>query len=255
MAHEKMRMVYHQQLRYQAKLHGYLREETEYVVRYVSQTGDKGYIMWSSVNSSNALQVIRKELAYFSHRHQKFEWKVYDYDQPHDLIDLLKEEGFSVDDPEAVMVVELDATHPLIQDETHITVCEIIDQKGIQEIIDLEESVWNMSFTELREKLIHDKKRDTESLSLYGVYESNQLISGAWMYIEPNTQFVSLWGGSTLPSFRKKGYYTALLRTRAQKALEKGHVFLTVDASPMSRPILEKYGFVCIALASGCQSQ
>ena len=70
------------------------------------------------------------------------------------------------------------------------------------------------------------------------------------MYLETSSSFASLWGGSTLPSFRRKGYYKKLLTVRAQK----GHPFLTVDAGSMSRPILEKYGFICLAYSYGCQS-
>jgi len=47
--------------------------------------------------------------------------------------------------------------------------------------------------------------------------------------------------------FRNQGLYTALLAVRAREARDKGYRFLTVDASEMSRPILEKHGFVKIA--------
>jgi hypothetical protein len=38
-----------------------------------------------------------------------------------------------------------------------------------------------------------------------------------------------------------------------QEAPQRGYRFLTVDASPMSRPILEKMGFQLIALSWPCQ--
>lgn len=152
------------------------------------------------------------------------------------------------------MVSQLDIRHPLIQGKSDLTVQEITNEKGIQDIINLEQTVWGTSFKQLGEKFIRDKAREPNSLYLYGVYENSQLISGAWMYIEPDSSFASLWGGSTLPSFRGKGCYTALLEVRAKKAFELGHPILTVDASPMSRPILKKNVFVCIALTHGCQS-
>ena len=61
-----------------------------------------------------------------------------------------------------------------------------------------------------------------------------------------------LWGGSTLPDYRKQGLYTGLLAVRAREAQARGRRFLTVDASPMSRPILERFGFVTIAMATEC---
>lgn len=235
-------------------MHGYLRQETEYVVRYVSELGEKGYILWSNLRANNASRVIRDEVSYFRRLNQAFEWKVYDCDEPDSLKDLLAHEGLTPDDPEAVMVVQLDEQHPLLRDETDINVQEITDHKGIQDIVNLEEAIWNTSFASLGERLTRDKSRDPDFLYLYGVYEDNRLVSAAWMYVEPNSSFVSLWGGSTLPAFRKQGCYTELLNVRAKKAMKLNHPFLTVDASPMSRPILEKHGFTCIALAYGYQS-
>ncbi len=63
----------------------------------------------------------------------------------------------------------------------------------------------------------------------------------------------SLWGGSTISGFRKRGLYTALLAVRAQEANARGVRYLTVNASAMSRPILEKFGFEVIAYSHPCK--
>jgi predicted acetyltransferase len=74
----------------------------------------------------------------------------------------------------------------------------------------------------------------------------------AWIRFHPPTQFASLWGGSTLPAYRKHGLYTAVLAVRAQEARRRGYRFLTIDASPMSRPIVEKHGFQFLTYAHAC---
>jgi len=76
------------------------------------------------------------------------------------------------------------------------------------------------------------------------------LVSSAWVRFNPGSQFASLWGGSTLEQYRGQGHYTALMAVRAQEAARRGVRFLTVDASPMSRPILEKQGFRVISWAN-----
>ncbi|WP_229704130.1 hypothetical protein [Lysinibacillus alkalisoli] len=78
-------------------------------------------------------------------------------------------------------------------------------------------------------------------------------MSAAWMYIEPNTSFVSLWGDSTLVDYRGKVLYTAA-SSACEKAYERGYRLLTVDASPMSAPILKKQGFHCLATCYEYQS-
>jgi predicted GNAT family acetyltransferase len=61
-----------------------------------------------------------------------------------------------------------------------------------------------------------------------------------------------LWGGATVPAYRKRGLYTALVSARAQEAKARGIRCLTIDASPASRAILEKFGFQLMAYAWEC---
>lgn len=251
---DKLITLFHKELRQEAQTPGYIREETENVVRHISQFNESGFILASNVNEGSAREVIRNELNYFNNLRQSFEWKVYSYDKPDNLRGILEQEGFTVDNPEALMVMKLSDQCPLLTNRNFHGLKEITDEQGIQEIVGLEDAIWNESHTELGERLWRDKQNNPYSLYIYGIYEDGQLVSAAWMYLEANSSFASLWGGSTLPLFRGKGHYSKLLAARAQKAYEKGHFFLTVDASPMSRPILEKCGFVCLAYSYGCQS-
>lgn len=246
--------LFHKELRYEAQTPGFIREETEHVVRHLSKFGESGFILASNINSDNATAVIKKEVSYFKKLQQDFEWKVYSYDKPEHLKDLLEQEGFTDGEPEALMVMKLTDGHPLLLNNQLHLVKEITDEQGIQDIVNLEDTIWNESHAELGKRLWRDKQSNPDRLYLYGIYEGTQLVSAAWMYLEVNSSFASLWGGSTKPSFRGKGYYTKLLAVRAQKAYEKDHPFLTVDASPMSKPILEKCGFDCLAYSYGYQS-
>ncbi len=68
-------------------------------------------------------------------------------------------------------------------------------------------------------------------------------ISAARMDLHPGTAFASLWGGGTVPGWRGKGVYRALVAYRAREAVARGYRYLQVDASDQSRPILERLGF------------
>lgn len=254
MGKEKMLDLFHKQLRVNAEAPGYRREETTNVVRHVSEYEDEGFILASSLDEDNAKKIIREEIEYFNKIGQRFEWKVYSYDQPSNLSHILKEEEFEEGDPEALMVLELTPKSPLLTHTHPNHLVEIETEAGIKEIISLIDGIWEGSHAELGKRLWRDKQEDPDSLHLYGVYEDNRLVSGAWMYFEPKSSFASLWGGATREGYRKKGYYSALLAARAQKAFDEGYRFLTVDASPMSRPILEKSGFQCLAYTYGMQS-
>jgi GNAT superfamily N-acetyltransferase len=59
----------------------------------------------------------------------------------------------------------------------------------------------------------------------------------------PGTDFAGLWGGGTLPAWRGRGIYRALVAYRARLAAERGYRYLDVDASADSEPILRRLGF------------
>ena len=56
-----------------------------------------------------------------------------------------------------------------------------------------------------------------------------------------------LFGGATLPSARGRGAYRALVAARAAEAATRGTPALVTHAGRMSRPILERLGFVPVA--------
>ncbi len=92
-----------------------------------------------------------------------------------------------------------------------------------------------------------------DQISVYVVYVDEKPASTAWIYFPKHSQFASLWGGASLSGYRRQGLYTSLLAARAQEAKARRVRFLTVDASPMSRPILEKFGFERIDWTYPCK--
>ena len=58
---------------------------------------------------------------------------------------------------------------------------------------------------------------------------------------------VNLFGGCVLPGARGRGVYQALLRARWDFAVQRGTPALTVQAGRMSKPIVERLGFVQLA--------
>jgi GNAT superfamily N-acetyltransferase len=89
-------------------------------------------------------------------------------------------------------------------------------------------------------------------LSIYTAYVGPQPACSGWTYFHPGSEFGSLWGGSTIPSQRGKGLYTALLAARVTEALQRGVRYLSVDAGEMSRPIVERYGFTNLTDIYAC---
>ncbi|MCP4426948.1 MAG: N-acetyltransferase, partial [Chloroflexi bacterium] len=56
----------------------------------------------------------------------------------------------------------------------------------------------------------------------------------------------------TVPKHRKKRLYTAVMAARVQAAIQRGYRFLTIDASPMNKPIAASRGFQLLTYAHAC---
>ena len=224
------------------------REVTPTVVRHIDTSGNgEGTVIYSQINEADADDTIREQVAYFESIGQGFEWKVYDYDRPADLKERLRSHGFTAGEAEAIMVLDLAEAAEVLWQSVRHNVQRIMDPEKISEVLTIQQQVWNEDFSWLGHYLGEALNRYPEQMSVYVAYVDGQAASSAWTYFPKRSQFASLWGGSTLSDFRKQGLYTTLLAVRAQEAKARKVRYLTVDASDMSRPILEKFGFEMIA--------
>jgi hypothetical protein len=230
------------------------REVTPDVVRHVNTSGNgDGAIIYTHLYEDNVEERIREQVAYFEGIGQGFEWKVYDYDRPVDLKERLSSHGFIVEEAEAIMVLDLQDAPQILWQPVLANIQRILDPEKISDVMTVEQQVWNEDFSWLGRYLEQALRKYPEQMSVYVAYVDERPVSAAWTYFPQHSQFASLWGGSTVSGFRKSGLYTALLAVRAQEAKARQVRFLTVDASDMSRPILEKFGFQVIAYSYPCK--
>jgi hypothetical protein len=230
------------------------REVTPELVRHIVISGSgAGTIVYSQLNEENADKIISEQVSYFERIGQDFEWKLYDYDRPSDLKERLRAYGFTVEEAEAIMVLDLEDAPAIFWQPVNPAVRRITDPEKISEVMAVQEQVWGEDFSWLADYLGETLRKDPERMSVYMAYVNEQPASAAWIYFPKHSQFASLWGGSTLSSFRKQGLYSGLLAVRAQEARARQVRYLTVDASAMSRPILEKVGFEMIAFSYPCK--
>ena len=229
------------------------REVTSKVVRHID-TSDfgKGIVSDSQLNEANADDAIREQVSYFESIGQSFEWKLYDYDQPSDLKERLGSHGFIVEEAEAIMVLDLENAPEIFWQPVRHHIRRIIDPEKLVDVQSVEQQVWDEDSSWVLHFLGDALNKYPEQMSVYVAYIDEQPASAAWIFYPEHSQFASLWGGATVSSFRKQGLFTALLAVRAQEAKARQVRYLTVDAMPMSRPILEKLGFEMIAYSYPC---
>ncbi len=230
------------------------REVMANVVRHIDMSDNGGgTVTYSQLNEADADATIREQVAYFQSIGQDFEWKLYDYDTPSDLKERLASYGFEIEEAEAIMVLDLEHAPAILWQPVHHDVQRIISPEKLSDVLGIEQQVWNEDFSGLGQFLSDALSNYPDQMSVYVAYVHDRPASAAWIYFREHSQFASLWGGSTLSDFRKQALYTALLAVRAQEARARQVRYLVVDASPMSRPILEKFGFEMIAYSYPCQ--
>lgn len=252
------------------------KERRPHVIRYVSETGGPHFILYSQLAGADVEAVIAEEQAYFSPLGE-VEWKVYAHDQPADLRERLVARGFEAEEPEAVMVLDLgetprwQATHRGKDEDglretpprsgagqrvsalpEGVTVRRLESASQLEDVRWIEEAVWEEDFPRLTQRLAADLAVPGY-LSVYAAYVDEQPACAGWINFHPNGQFADLWGGATLPDHRGRGLYTAVLAVRVQEATARGYRFLTIDASPMSRPIVARHGFRLLTMSWACK--
>ena len=226
---------------------GMSREVTPNAVRHVATVaGEEGSLTYSRLDEIGAEAAIQEQVDYFESLGQDFEWKLYDHDRPGDLKDRLVAHGFLVEEAEAVLVLDLQRAPDLLWQPVKHDVRRIDDPQKLFDVQSVEQQVWDEDFSWIGLYLGSALRDKPEQMSVYVAYLDDRPVSTAWILFPTHGRFASLWGGSTLSVARNQGLYTALLAIRAQGARARHFDYLCVDASPMSRPILEKFNFELI---------
>jgi GNAT superfamily N-acetyltransferase len=203
-----------------------------------------GWVIYTRLDPALADQAIQSTIEFFKQYGGEFEWKVYDHDTPPDLKERLLAHGFVSEDLEAVLALDLETVPPGFWEPSSASVHRITDPGQLADVTLIEAEVWDEPFTDLGAMLGAEMQATPDQLSIYVAYAGAEPASTAWIRFYPECQFAELYGGATVPRQRGKGLYTALVKARALEARRRGVRFLVVDTSPMSRPVLEKLGYV-----------
>lgn len=100
---------------------------------------------------------------------------------------------------------------------------------------------------EEQEQLMWDLESGRGAFRTFIVLSEGNVVGCGGAIFGANAAYLS--GGSTRGDMRGRGVYRALVRARWDAAVERDTPALTVEAGQMSRPILERLGFVTVGWA------
>lgn len=252
MENKEILAIFEREVRRECEWTRMRREVLPNLVRYTETDNPEGggFISWSDLNEKNADAAIDEQVAYYRSLNMEFEWKFYDHDQPSDLPQRLLAHGFTADDREALMVAHMDDLPAEYWKMDTTAVSRITTPEGVDEIARMQSEVWPEDVSGFVNGMKYDLEHHPDHISVFAVWQNGRVVSAAWTHYLLSTSFATLWGGSTLPDYRHRGYYTTLVAVRAREARQRGFRFLQVDASPDSQPILAKSGFRCLTYST-----
>ena len=223
------------------QISGYQKIARPELVKFIAKEKQGSFIGYFEMNEQDIDAVITTEIDYFKKLQRSFEWKTYDLDQPQDMGERLVSQGFVAEQPESFMLLDLRSS---LATCANTDACvEVMDRAGITDAISVQEAVWGGDLTDKLNRLVFTRQQNPENLTVYVIYQDDIPVSSAWIMYNDDSPFAGVWGGSTLPLYRGRGYYSALLNKRISDAKQRGMKYLCIDASEMSRSIVARHGF------------
>ena len=219
---------------------GHEGERVGDVVRQVAD--DWCAVLWSELSETTADAAIAEQVRYFTGLGREFEWKHYSYDLPADLGERLLKAGFAAEQPEALMVAEVEGlpTEPVLPEGVRIE--RVTDAAGVALMAEASSAAFGRPARHTLHLLERMEQAPGSVIPLV-VMAGERPVCAARLEPITGTDFAGLWGGGTAPEWRGRGIYKATVAWRARLAAELGYRYLQVDATDDSRPILTRLGF------------
>jgi GNAT superfamily N-acetyltransferase len=210
--------------------------------------GDRGFVEYrdlDGLDGGELDELIARQVRIFSERGESFEWKLHGHDRPADLPDRLRAAGLVPEETETVVIsrAEAVASEPSLPDG--VVIHELREPGDFARLVQLDESMSHEDHSWI-DALADERAADPQGLSIFVAEAGGRTVCDGWVRFPSGTEFATFWGGFTLPAWRRRGIYRALVAHRAKLAAERGRRYIEVDASDDSRSILERLGFVAV---------
>ena len=204
-----------------------------------------GGIRWSNTEADAHIE---ETIAYHRERNIGFQWFVSPYDAPSDLRERLEKHGLVLAGDAATMArLGLDDLNDIpVNPDLRMDVLDGNDEKALAAIGNILKVCFSWSQEQVDQRMpgMVERMRDER----FHEREFNYLASikdqpVAFGRVELRSGVAYLGGAATLPKFRGQKVYSTLLRRRLEAAHEHGYHLAAINAEPMSRGIVARYGF------------
>jgi hypothetical protein len=219
-------------------------EREEAVTRIIATDGGWQGITWSGLTDRDADAAIAAQVARFAQTSRPWEWKHYSHDRPADLPERLLAAGFVEEEPEALLFARIDDLGLEPKPPPGVSLERVLDGDGVAAMVSVHDLVFGGDNAAVGRELLEALECAPLTAAAVLAVAGREPIAAGRIELYPGTDFACLYGGGTVDAWRKRGIFRALVAYRAALAGAAGFRYLQVDASPASRPILKRLGFV-----------
>jgi GNAT superfamily N-acetyltransferase len=204
-----------------------------------------GGIRWSNEEADARIEEM---IAYHRERDIGFQWLVSPYDKPSDLGVRLEKHGLILAGDAATMALSgLDDFEAIpANPDLKVEILDGYDTASLDALAHVVKICFNWSqeqvdqrMSGLIERMRNEKFRERE-MNYLGTLSGQPVSFGR---LELKSGVAYLGGAATLPDFRGQKAYSTLLRRRLEDARAHGYHIAAINAEPMSRRIVTRYGF------------
>lgn len=205
--------------------------------------GGHGFVSYRGLDGADIPALVRGATAYFGGRDdvEQVEWKTRAHDHAPGLHEALTAHGYVAGEPESVMIGRAQALAVDVPLPDGVALRRVTTASDVARMVAMQDEVFG---TRTNAEELLRRMRTARGIECWVAEAEGRVVSAGRLHPVPGTDFAGIWGGATLPQWRKQGIYRALTAARARSALAAGHRLIHSDSTPWSRPILEAYGFV-----------
>jgi GNAT superfamily N-acetyltransferase len=145
------------------------------------------------------------------------------------------------------MVAEIEDLARDVPPPAGVRLLAVTEQRGVHALVRVHDEVFGEDHAALGRELLARLARHPPTVAAVVAVAGDTPICAGRVEFHVGTEFASLWGGGTVRAWRGRGIFRSLVAYRAAEASARGFRYLQVDASPESRPILNRLGFVELA--------
>jgi GNAT superfamily N-acetyltransferase len=222
-------------------------ERDSRMVRVVASADGWSGVTWSELRETDVDDVIADQVQAFAVTGRTWEWKYYSYDRPSTLPERLRANGLVAGEVESLMIARISDLDLQVRPPHGVDVVQVLDEVGIHALVQVHDEAFGGDHSALGRSVLNDLVNQPGAVEAFVAYAGATPISSGRVNFHGGTDFASLWGGGTIPAWRGRGVFRSLVSHRAARAQAAGFRYLQVDASPSSRPILRRLGFVELA--------